>query len=95
MSYLLGVDDDPRLPPPGMRRKAEIDMAFAPNHDARAGVGSVNDPVAVEAYPPIPHWMLEKLAAPGAKARFMRAAGDRLELTFGAAARNALARPYF
>ncbi len=89
LSYILGLDDDPRPPPPrGMARKAEIDMVFLSNLDARAaaGAGAANHIVAIERFLPFPVWMLHKFAPPGAKLTVLRAHGDSMEPTFASGA---------
>jgi len=85
MSYLLGLDDEPApAVRTGERSKPEVSSVQVPSLDARAaaGVGEVNHIVAIERTLPFPVWMLHKLAPPGAKVSFMRAAGDSMSPTF-------------
>lgn len=85
MSYLLGLDDEPSpAVRPGERSKPEVSFVHVPSLDARAaaGAGEVDHIVAIEKTLPFPVWMLHRLAPPGAKMSFMRAAGDSMSPTF-------------
>jgi phage repressor protein C with HTH and peptisase S24 domain len=85
MEYLLGLTDEPTPPSPPLSDHAGDVSAFArvPRLDVRAaaGGGAVNHATRVEAYLAFPHWMLERLAPPGAKLTFLRSLGDSMEPT--------------
>lgn len=85
MDYLLGLSDEPLALPPKVGRPQADPLAFerVPRLDVRAaaGAGSINHMFAIDGELPFPHWMLQKLAPPGAKLSFLRAKGDSMEPT--------------
>ncbi|MBU3890090.1 S24 family peptidase [Methylosinus sp. KRF6] len=85
MDYLLGLSDEPTALAPKIGRPLADPVAFEriPRLDVRAaaGAGSINHMFAVDGELAFPHWMLQKLAPPGAKLSFLRAKGDSMEPT--------------
>lgn len=85
MDYLLGLSDEPLAVPTKHGSPLADPHAFerVPRLDVRAaaGAGSINHMFSVDGELAFPHWMLQKLAPPGAKLSFLRAKGDSMEPT--------------
>lgn len=85
LDYLLGLSDDraPVSPKNGGRIVEPIAVERVRRLDVRAaaGAGAVNHTFATEEMLAFPLWMLERLAATGAKLSFLRSKGDSMEPT--------------